>query len=624
MKDYLLIPLILFITLFTTEKQKSKPEMIPEMVFVKGGYFKMGATKEQTSLSISDEFPISNIKLDDFWIGKYEVTNEEYAKFLSEQGNTVEGGSHWYVINKYALIYKTNDRLFAPKPGFEKYPVSNVSWYGAMAYCKWLSKKTGKKYRLPTESEWEYAARGGQLSKGFIYSGSNNAQDVAWSNEYASNSKTGWNFKKDKGIHPVGLKLPNELGIYDMSGNLSEWCFDFYQNKLIEGTNPKGAQYGSKKVLRGGSWDNGSESGRVSARNFSSLVSRFSVNKGFRVVHEKEYLELKEELNRLATENDFNGTVLVQKQGNILFHKSFGLANRHKTKANTNTSQYAVASITKLFTSVLILQLVAENKIDLHKSIHHYLQDYNLEDGKKVTIHHLLNHTSGIQNCEEKRKNKRSIPDVYTTTVPIDEIIQEYCSGPLVDEVGSTFDYNNGEYILLGKIIEVITNKPFSKVLEERILTPLKMNHTGVIGSNRDLEFLSKPYKWNKDSKTYINNPEIRYQNYHASGAMYSTSEDLLKFSTALYGGKLIQEQKLRELLRSYPETKDYGYGLWVRYQRYNKTVAKVAQRFGRIHGINTLLSHFIEEDITVIVLANSNKVNVSRFQNVVAENLLE
>ncbi|MFD2567564.1 SUMF1/EgtB/PvdO family nonheme iron enzyme [Pseudotenacibaculum haliotis] len=621
MKNYLLTSLLLYITLFTPYNEKSN---LPEMVFVKGGNFKMGGTKEQVVFSFSDELPVVNVELNDFWIGKYEITNAEYAEFLSEKGNQIEGGSHWYALNKYALIQKASDQSFVSKPGYESYPVANVSWYGANAYCKWLSKKTGKSYRLPTESEWEYAARGGQFSKGYVYSGSNNAEEVAWSNEYAANSKTGWNFKKDKGIHPVGLKQANELGIHDMSGNLSEWCFDLYQNKLIKGRNPKGAKYGSKKVLRGGSWDNGMESARVSARNFSSLVSRFSVNKGFRIVREKEYLKLKEQLNQLSAKNGFSGTVLVQKEGQIIFHKSFGYANRNSLQANTNNTKYAIASITKLFTSTLILQLVAENKLDLNKSISYYLKDYDEEIGQKVTIHHLLTHTSGIQNCEEKRNDKSNLPDVYSVHDNVEAIIQKYCSGPFVNEVGTAFNYNNGEYILLGKIIETITKKPFSKVLEERILIPFEMKNTGVIAKKEDLKNLSKPYKWLREKKTYVKNPDILYQNYHASGAMYSNSEDLLKFNNALYQGKLIDSQKLELLLRSYLESRDYGYGLWVRYQTYNKTVSKVAQRFGRIHGINTLLSHFIDEDITIIVLANTNKVDVSSFQNVVAEYFFE
>lgn len=254
----------------------------PEMIFVKGGTFKMGCTSEQVANCMSDEMPTLEVRLDDFWIGKYEVTNTQFSDFLKDKGNQTKGGSNWYKVDKYSQI-KANNGVFKPQEGFENYPVTNVSWYGATAYAKWLSQKTKKDYRLPTEAEWEYAARGGQKNKGFIYSGSNSLEEVAWFGSNASNSRTGWNFKQDNGIHPVGQKLPNELGLFDMSGNVGEWCADLYENFYEGGINPKGAKYGSLRVMRGGSWDNRASECRVSQRNYDQHINRFSVNDGFRL-----------------------------------------------------------------------------------------------------------------------------------------------------------------------------------------------------------------------------------------------------------------------------------------------------------------------------------------------------
>lgn len=597
----------------------------PETVLVKGGYFTMGSTKEQITHSFSDELPAVKVKLDDFWIGKYEITNAQYAEFLSDKGNQIEGGESWYKEDKYALIQRKSDSSFVLKSGFENYPVSNVTWYGANAYCQWLSQKTGLNFRLPTEAEWEYAARGGQQSKKYIYSGSNMPEEITWSNEYAVNSGTNWGFKKGKGIHPVGLKLPNELGIYDMSGNLSEWCSDLYHNNLDGGQNPKGPKYGSKRVLRGGSWDNKALSARVSARSFSNPVARFLVNKGFRVVKAKGFSELKSNLKSYASNNNFNGTILVKKQGEVIFNQSFGLADRKSNARNTNNTQYAIASITKLFTSVLILQLASEHKIDLNATINHYLKNYNnLDSGDNITIHHLLTHTSGLENCEKKRTKNSVLPDIYSDDISIDAIIKKYCSGPIINEVGTVFDYNNGDYIILGKIIEEVSNKTFLEVLNERIIIPLGLENTGLITNETDFLKLAKTYKWNKDLNDYIKDIDRHYQNYFASGAMYSTAQDLMRFSYALFNGKLLNKQKLNLLLRTYPETKDYGYGLWVNYYTYGRSVSQVAQRYGRIWGINTLISHFIDKDITVIVLANTNKVPVSEFQHIIGENLFD
>ena len=253
------------------------------MIYVKGGEFQMGCTEEQGSYCLSDEKPAVKVKLNDFLIGKYEVTNSQYAEFLNSEGNQLEAKENWYRMDKYSLI-KKSDEIFKPLEGFENHPVNNVSWYGAISYTKWLSKTTGENYRLPTEAEWEYAARGGLKNKGFVFSGSNTAEEVAWFSNFAANSKSGWGFKLDKGTLPVGQKLPNELGLYDMSGNLSEWCYDFYENYYTGGQNPKGPKYGSLRVLRGGSWDNKSSDCRVSKRNYASPTNRFAVNKGFRVL----------------------------------------------------------------------------------------------------------------------------------------------------------------------------------------------------------------------------------------------------------------------------------------------------------------------------------------------------
>jgi formylglycine-generating enzyme required for sulfatase activity len=125
-------------------------------------------------------------------------------------------------------------------------PVVHVSWLDAIAYCNWLSKKTNQKFRLPTEAEWEFAARGGNSSGQYLFSGSNDLSLVAW---FAGNSR--------QSLSKVGQKQPNELGIYDMSGNVMEWCYDFYSENYYEtakSDNLSGPSTGTEKVARGGSW----------------------------------------------------------------------------------------------------------------------------------------------------------------------------------------------------------------------------------------------------------------------------------------------------------------------------------------------------------------------------------
>ena len=200
-------------------------------------------------------------------------------------------------------------------------------------------------------------------------------------------------------------------------------------------------------------------------------------------------------LDQFALENEFNGTILIRKQEETIYHNSFGLANREQNIPNTNDTRYAIASITKLFTSVIILQLVTQGEIDLDKAIIDYLPDYGGSVGDRATVHHLLTHTSGIQNCEEVHTDSTSLPDIYLDEISTDEILRKYCSGPQIAEVGSTFNYNNGDYIILGKIIEKVSNDSYQNVLKQRILVPLKMDETGLIVTSEDIQNLAQGYK---------------------------------------------------------------------------------------------------------------------------------
>lgn len=217
-----------------------------EMVKVEGGTFMMGATPEMKN-SWTEERPIHQVTLtNDYYIGKYEVTQ-----------------SLWCALMDNNPSYFKGDNL----------PVEQVSWDDCQKFINKLNDITGRKFRLPTEAEWEYAARGGKKSRGYQYSGSNKISDVAW---YSSNS--------EHKTQPVGLKLANELGLYDMSGNVDEWCFDrfgFYS--ALSQTNPLGADDGICRVYRGGSWEQTTGFCRSSDRsNYGTSKNRI-YNLGFRL-----------------------------------------------------------------------------------------------------------------------------------------------------------------------------------------------------------------------------------------------------------------------------------------------------------------------------------------------------
>jgi len=229
------------------------------MVIVTGGTFRMGSNEN------SDEQPVHSVMVDSFWIRMNEVTQKEWQSVMGTNPSVFKG---------------------------EDLPVENVSWYDAVKFCNKLSEQDGyapvytingtqvtcdftkNGYRLPTEAEWEYAARGGDQSRGYTYAGSDSVGTVAW---YWDNS--------GKKTHPVGTKQPNELGLYDMSGNVWEWCWDRYDGNYYAQSpskNPKGPSSGASRVRRGGSWNHDAE-GIRSASRLNNPPSNSSYYIGFRL-----------------------------------------------------------------------------------------------------------------------------------------------------------------------------------------------------------------------------------------------------------------------------------------------------------------------------------------------------
>ena len=204
------------------------------MIPVKGGTFQMGATKEQTGETRKDEKPVHTVTLDNFQIGETEVSQALWREVMGSNPST----------------YKGNDL-----------PVTNITWEDCQEFIKKLNERTGKQFRLPTEAEWEFAARGGTASKGYMFSGSDEVRSVAWHNRDS-------NRDRHNGPYAIKSKDPNELGIYDMSGNVNEWCQDWFGDYTADPqTNPQGPATGKEHVYRGGSWWYYGMSCRVSRRN---------------------------------------------------------------------------------------------------------------------------------------------------------------------------------------------------------------------------------------------------------------------------------------------------------------------------------------------------------------------
>lgn len=322
---------------------------------------------------------------------------------------------------------------------------------------------------------------------------------------------------------------------------------------------------------------------------------------------------------KYAAENQFNGTVLVQKGKSIIYHKSFGLAERSFDSPTTNETKYQVCSITKTFTAVLILQLVEKRKIDLNYKIREYLPDYKGEGGNKVSILQLLNHTSGMKNTDTVKDAeflRRGI-GFYHTPYELKEIVTKFCSNDLVGEPGTKFDYNNGEYMILGRILEVIYQKPYEQILSDEILIPLGMNNSGLFSHYNLIKGLATPYYKDKTLDHLIPNIPMYVGNFSAAGAMYSTASDLIKFNNALFDFKLIKKETLNQLLT--PGLDDYGYSVWIR----DVEKFKRMERYGKIEGASCVWFHYLNEDLSIIILSNTNLTNLGDYAYKIGKGLL-
>jgi formylglycine-generating enzyme required for sulfatase activity len=270
------------------------PYISMDLATVKGNYFAMGSEDGDRTAQ-----PVHQVRVDSFMIGKYEVTNNEYVQFLNYfrdqiefEGNgdiVVLEGSPIYYLKVYGEDYVTTgfkvpiyfeDGTFKIMEDCGDFPVILVSWEGARLYCEWAGG------RLPTEAEWEFAAKGGRNSSN-TYSGGNNLDEFGWYFGNSKNAPCKLTPSGDRGLHKVGQLKPNNLDIYDMSGNVNEWCSDIYDADYYSSSpadNPGGSDRGSSRVIRGGSWIDKEESCTVYSRVKSFDLNKGYDNIGFRVV----------------------------------------------------------------------------------------------------------------------------------------------------------------------------------------------------------------------------------------------------------------------------------------------------------------------------------------------------
>ena len=276
-------------------RQRLVGDKSDDMVLVKGGTFQMGSSEGG-----SDEQPVHTVTIGNFYLGKYEVTVREFKEFIDASGYRTDaekdGGSYFWNGKEWEKRSGINwkydaEGILRPSSDYN-HPVIHVSWNDATEYCKWLSQKTGKQYRLPTEAEWEYAAGNGNKHTKYSWGNGNPSgkQGGNVADETGKSKFSDWtifNGYSDGYVYtaPVGSFNGNELGLYDMTGNVWEWCQDWYESdyyKSSPSSNPKGPATGSSRVIRGGSWRSDPQGCRVAFRADGSPGYR-SVFTGFRL-----------------------------------------------------------------------------------------------------------------------------------------------------------------------------------------------------------------------------------------------------------------------------------------------------------------------------------------------------
>jgi CubicO group peptidase (beta-lactamase class C family) len=299
----------------------------------------------------------------------------------------------------------------------------------------------------------------------------------------------------------------------------------------------------------------------------------------------------------------FNGSALVAENGKVIYKKGHGLANMEWNIPNTPDTKFRLGSITKQFTAALILQLVDEGKLKLDGRITDYLPAYRKDIGEKVTVHQLLNHTSGIPSYTGQ---PGFFASVSRNPFTVDDFVKQFTSNDLEFEPGSKFSYNNSGYFLLGAIVEKVTGKSYEQVLKERIFDPLGMKNSGYDHHGEIIAKRATGYQ--RSANGYINAAYLDMSIPYAAGSLYSTVEDLYLWDQALNADRVVSAKS--KALMFTPSLGDYAYGWVINKAQFGNGVAPVPtiRHGGGINGFNTMIVRFPEQKHLLVMLDNTSQ----------------
>jgi CubicO group peptidase (beta-lactamase class C family) len=309
----------------------------------------------------------------------------------------------------------------------------------------------------------------------------------------------------------------------------------------------------------------------------------------------------------------FNGSALVSEHGQVIFKKGYGLANMEWQIPNRPDTKFRLGSITKQFTSMLIMQLVAEGRLRIEDKLSDLLPYYRKDTGSQVTLQHLLTHTSGIPSYTAAKDMR----EWWHNHVEVEDFVKKHCSGDLEFAPGSKFEYDNSGYFLLGAIIEKVTGKKYEEVLQERIFEPLGMRNSGYDHSGPLIEHRAAGYEHGKDG--FVNAEYLDMSIPYAAGSLYSTVEDLYLWDQALYTEKLLSNELKAKMWT--PALANYAYGWGVTKIAEGKAGAgqMLIQHGGGINGFNTHEARYVDEKHLVVLLNNTGATKLEQMTEGIA-----
>jgi CubicO group peptidase (beta-lactamase class C family) len=323
-------------------------------------------------------------------------------------------------------------------------------------------------------------------------------------------------------------------------------------------------------------------------------------------------------ISAYAEYGKFNGSVLVAEKGKVIYKKGFGLADMEWNIPNQPDTKHRLGSITKQFTSVLIMQLVEQGKLKLDVPISAYLPDYPKKNGDVITIHHLMTHTSGIPNMTSF---PGFLKDISRNSYSPVQLVNLFADSTLQFKPGERFEYSNSGYIVLGYIIEKVTGKSYAQALQENIFTPLNMTNSGYENNGPLLKNRARGYE--KNGSRYVNASFIDMSVPYSAGALYSTVEDLYLWDQALYGNQLLRKENIELLFTKHIPSggSHYGYGLGIGEMTLGNTADRIATigHGGGINGFNTQLTRITSDNSFIVLLDNTGGAPLNQMTSAIA-----